>query len=155
MTAALNAITERACLRGGWPPIFLVVLTPHHFLAATSRLDHDNQIPTTEGAGQCSLLTECDHRWTESREGALKRHTSQSCLWLRQHPSHNDPGKSPSATRHSPLTHSQDKMANEADYVELGLSCADICRALERGMNGKQLDDLNQSVCDAINQLTT
>ena len=46
-------------------------------------------------------------------------------------------------------------MANEADYVELGLSCADICRALDRGMNGKKLNDLSQSVCDAINQLTT
>ena len=53
------------------------------------------------------------------------------------------------------LTCVQDSMANELDYVELGLSCADICRALERGMNGKRLDDLNQSVCDAIAQLTT
>ena len=44
-------------------------------------------------------------------------------------------------------------MANEVDYVELGLSCADICRALDRGMNGKKLNDLSQSVCDAINQL--
>ena len=46
-------------------------------------------------------------------------------------------------------------MINEQDYVELGLFCADICRALERGMNGKKLSDLSQSVCDAINQLTT
>ena len=46
-------------------------------------------------------------------------------------------------------------MVNEQDYVELGLSCADICRALERGMNGKKLNDLSKSVCDAINQLTT
>ena len=46
-------------------------------------------------------------------------------------------------------------MINELDYVELGLSCADICRALDRGMSGKKLDDLSQSVCDAINQLTT
>jgi hypothetical protein len=46
-------------------------------------------------------------------------------------------------------------MINELDYVELGLSCADICRALSRGMNGKELDDLSQSVCDAMNQLTT
>ena len=45
-------------------------------------------------------------------------------------------------------------MANEVDYVELGLSCADICKALERGMNGKKMEDLSQSVCDAINQLT-
>jgi hypothetical protein len=45
-------------------------------------------------------------------------------------------------------------MANELDYVDLGLSCADICRALDRGMNGKKLDDLSRSVCEAINQLT-
>ena len=45
-------------------------------------------------------------------------------------------------------------MANKLDYVELGLFCADICRALDRGMGGKQLDDLSRSVCDAINQLT-
>ena len=46
-------------------------------------------------------------------------------------------------------------MVNEQDYVELGLSCADICKALDRGMNGKKPDDLSKSVCDAINQLTT
>ena len=62
---------------------------------------------------------------------------------------------SSSAMRCSRFTCSQDSMANALDYVELGLFCADICRALERGMNGKKLDDLNQSVCDAINQLTT
>jgi len=46
-------------------------------------------------------------------------------------------------------------MANELDYVELGLFCAKICGALERGMNGRQLEELSQSVVDAINQLTT
>lgn len=46
-------------------------------------------------------------------------------------------------------------MANEQEYVELGLSCADICQALDRGMDGKKLNDLSKSVCDAINQLTT
>ena len=60
-----------------------------------------------------------------------------------------------STMRHSMLTHSQDTMANEQDYVDLGLSCADICKALKRGMGGKSLDDLSQSVRDAINQLTT
>lgn len=44
-------------------------------------------------------------------------------------------------------------MANELEYVELGLQCADICTALDRGMDGKKLGDLSQSVCDAINQL--
>ena len=52
------------------------------------------------------------------------------------------------------LTRTQDSMANETDYVELGLTCADICTALGRGMNGKRLGDLSQSVFDAITQLT-
>ena len=46
-------------------------------------------------------------------------------------------------------------MVNELDYVELGVFCVDIYRAFDRGMGGKKLDDLSQSVCDAINQSTT
>ena len=57
--------------------------------------------------------------------------------------------------RRSELMCSQDSMANELEYVELGLSCADICKSLDRGMNGKRLEDFSQSVRDAINQLTT
>ena len=53
------------------------------------------------------------------------------------------------------FTHCQDTMVNEQDYVELGLFCADICRALNRGMNGKKMDDFSEPVCDAINQLKT
>ena len=53
------------------------------------------------------------------------------------------------------LTCNQDSMANKDEYVELGLTCANVCRALDRGMNGKELRDLSQSVCEAINQLTT
>jgi len=55
----------------------------------------------------------------------------------------------------SRFTDRQDSAANELDYVELGLSCADICRALDRGMNEKRLNDLSRPVCDAINQLMT
>ena len=44
-------------------------------------------------------------------------------------------------------------MVNELYYVELGLSCADVCQALYRGVNEKKADELNQSVYDAINQL--
>jgi hypothetical protein len=57
--------------------------------------------------------------------------------------------------RRSRLTHNQDTMANKQDYVDIGLSCASICKALERGMDGKKLDDVSQSVRDAISQLTT
>jgi len=46
-------------------------------------------------------------------------------------------------------------MINWMDYVELGLVCADVCTALDRGLSGKRLSDLNNSVCEAIKQLTT
>ena len=44
---------------------------------------------------------------------------------------------------------------NITDYVDLGLACAEVCKALDRGMDGKKLDDLSLSVREAINQLTT
>jgi len=46
-------------------------------------------------------------------------------------------------------------MINQVDYVELGLACADVCTALDRGLSGKRLNDLGNSVCEAIKQLTT
>ena len=49
----------------------------------------------------------------------------------------------------------QDSMINEADCVDLGIACADVCIALDRGANGKRLNELNNSVCEAIGQLTT
>ena len=45
-------------------------------------------------------------------------------------------------------------MVNKTDYVELGLACADVCRALDRGMGGRRVDELSQSVFEAIGQLT-
>jgi hypothetical protein len=45
-------------------------------------------------------------------------------------------------------------MIDKPDYVELGLSCANVCRTLDRGMKEKKQDELSPSVCDAINQLT-
>ena len=46
-------------------------------------------------------------------------------------------------------------MANQQDYVELGLNCAEICDVLDRGTRGKRAEDLTRSVHEAINQLTT
>ena len=46
-------------------------------------------------------------------------------------------------------------MSNKTEYVELGLVCAEICGALKRGTNGKRLEDLSQSVREAIGLLTT
>ena len=46
-------------------------------------------------------------------------------------------------------------MLNQLNYVELGLACADVCRALDRGMYGRRMDELSQPVREAIGQLTT
>ena len=46
-------------------------------------------------------------------------------------------------------------MTNQEDYVDLGLSCAEVCRALSRGMDGRRADELSRSVLEAIEQLTT
>ena len=53
------------------------------------------------------------------------------------------------------LTYGQDSMLNKSDYVELGLACANICKALERGLDGRRADELSQSVHEAIEQLKT
>jgi len=49
----------------------------------------------------------------------------------------------------------QDSMINEDDYVDLGSACHAVCAALDRGLKGKQLSELGDSVVDAINQLKT
>lgn len=46
-------------------------------------------------------------------------------------------------------------MAKKRDYIELGLACADVCKALDRGLNRRQEDDLSESVREAIEHLTT
>jgi len=53
----------------------------------------------------------------------------------------------------SRFTPSQDSMINEVDCVELGLSCADVCRMLDQGTNGKKQEEFSLPVYDAINQL--
>ena len=49
----------------------------------------------------------------------------------------------------------QDSMVDRKDYVKLGLACADVCRALDRGLNNSQADQLTRSVLEAIEQLAT
>jgi len=46
-------------------------------------------------------------------------------------------------------------MANRLEYVELGLACAGVCRALDRGINERQTNKLSLSVYEAIGELTT
>ena len=42
---------------------------------------------------------------------------------------------------------------NKTDYVDLGLACAEVCKALDRGMKGRQADELSRPVLEAIEQL--
>ena len=44
-------------------------------------------------------------------------------------------------------------MANKQEYVELGLSCAKTCKALERGMDGRKLNELSKPMQGAIREL--
>ena len=45
-------------------------------------------------------------------------------------------------------------MANKQDYVDLGILCADVCGALDRGTRGRQFEEFSESVVGAIDQLT-
>ena len=45
-------------------------------------------------------------------------------------------------------------MINKVDYVDLGLSCAEVCKALDQGTNGGRVDQHSRSVLTAIEQLT-
>ena len=46
-------------------------------------------------------------------------------------------------------------MIEREDCVKLGLACADVCRALDKGLDDRKADQLNRSVLEAIEQLTT
>lgn len=46
-------------------------------------------------------------------------------------------------------------MANEQDYVDLGVSCAEVCQALDRGINGRRLEELSKPVLGAVGLLMT
>jgi hypothetical protein len=46
-------------------------------------------------------------------------------------------------------------MINRKDCIELGLACADVCRALDQGVNGRRAEELTQPALEAIEQLAT
>ena len=45
-------------------------------------------------------------------------------------------------------------MIEKADYVGLGLICTGVCETLNRGTDGRQADQLSQSVLEAIEELS-
>jgi len=46
-------------------------------------------------------------------------------------------------------------MISKVDYVELGLTCADICEALRQRVDKRQADELSHLILKAIEKLTT
>ena len=46
-------------------------------------------------------------------------------------------------------------MVSKAGYVELGLICANVCEALEHGVNTRPADQLGRPVLEAIEKLKT
>jgi hypothetical protein len=55
----------------------------------------------------------------------------------------------------SELMFIQGPSVEERGYIGLGVYCADACKALDRGLNGRELDELSQPVLEAIDQLTS
>ena len=53
------------------------------------------------------------------------------------------------------FTFAKDSMVNEEGYVKLGMSCADVCEALDRGLSEGRIDEPSKSVLGAIDKLTT
>lgn len=51
------------------------------------------------------------------------------------------------------LTGTQDSRIEELDFVELGLTCAEVCQALDRGINGRQQEPPSSSALEAIERL--
>ena len=46
-------------------------------------------------------------------------------------------------------------MGNKDDYVDVGLSCAEVCKVLKRGLKDTKPEDLNETVVEAIDRLKT
>ena len=46
-------------------------------------------------------------------------------------------------------------MISKVDYVELGMTCSNVCEALNRGMETRPEDQLGKSVLQAIEKLKT
>jgi len=46
-------------------------------------------------------------------------------------------------------------MANKADYVKLGLTCAGACEALSQRIGGRRVDKLSEPFLEAIEKLKT
>ena len=112
-------------------------------------------LPATKRARRRPLSVRCSYPSFDPRKGYMWCTASSSRSRFRCCPAHYDQGTIPPTPQRLVLILvSQDCMTNRQDYVELGISCGDVCQALDRGLNGRRLDELSQSVLGAIGKLT-
>ena len=123
-------------------------------LSSTVNLSNGSRFSTTKGARWLRLDVERGHRCPEPCEGDFECDTSKGGFWFSRRPSGYDKGMLVRSPTNLGLTPAQDSVANQQDYVDLGLFCAEVCKALERGLNGRRLDEISDSVLQAIKQLT-
>ncbi|KAF9781740.1 hypothetical protein BJ322DRAFT_242027 [Thelephora terrestris] len=87
-----------------------------------------------------------DGRSTLDADIQALNHAIESC--------HLQPAREAYDSAGALLTTIRDSTADEEDYADLGRSCVDVCRALERGLEGSQPDEVSPSILEAIKQLT-
>ncbi|KAF9781675.1 hypothetical protein BJ322DRAFT_238068 [Thelephora terrestris] len=90
----------------------------------------------------------------EERDASLSSLTASiETLHLAEQNSSTDPTKSVFGSVRGLLATIRD--SNEQDYIKLGISCADVCQALDRGLDGRRTDELSRPLLGAIEKLTT
>ncbi|KAF9781673.1 hypothetical protein BJ322DRAFT_1213014 [Thelephora terrestris] len=87
-----------------------------------------------------------DDRSTLDADIQVLNHAMDAC--------HLQPARDAFDSASALLTTIRDSTANEQDYVDIGRSCVDVCKALERGLQGRRSDKLSPSMLEAIEQLT-
>ncbi|KAF9780538.1 hypothetical protein BJ322DRAFT_1213646 [Thelephora terrestris] len=93
---------------------------------------------------------------TEGRDRALSSLTASiGALNLAEQNSGIRPAKTVFGSAGVLLDTIRDSAANDQEYVKLGLSCTNVCRALDRGLNGRRTEDLSGYLLGAIETLTT
>ena len=153
-------------MRREWPPIYLAfglllaAFVLFHFLAATVCFDQVSMMATnpspTKGRDRIlSLLDAAIEALNLAKE--VSSHTPAKAIFgaagvllaMIRVCSHHS-----TVTNFWPMS-IQDSMVNKQDYVELGLSCARVCKALDRGLKEGRTDELSEPVLEAIGELTT
>ena len=122
-----------------------------------TKLDDGFNIPDAKRERYRSLDDRCVYPINKPCEGYMRYPPGSNRPRFCQRPPDDDQGTTALIPRHLnfELTLIQDSVANKQGFVELGRSCADVCKTLGRGLEGRELDDLSDPLMEAIGGLTT